>query len=486
MKDVRMIKNEIEIKPTHELVFEDKHFPFNFYMFENSSLYFQRHKSILFPKKEISILKEPYINLSEDDINTFLLFVNNKDIEIPLTQQNVLPLFYLGKQYEIPTLITHTNKYIQDFNLSLKYLIFFQNKSDFPLEEFIDQVSNDFLVYVHDRSHDLLKLNFNLLYQIIEKAKIKSFSQSEYIDFLFNCLDTYGRKASVLFQNIDFGSLQKKYFQRLLSYQTSDFDPNFINNEMLKSIYEKEIEIVNKENEIKMKEQQLDDRISQVEKLVNLYQQKIDEIEETNKQRDQEYKQKIDDLNNKLRFAKLYNERKFEYDEKKKNSFDGIIQYLTNQCGDNVHKKGIVEVKMPSMYSNRSAERAVDLNNASTFAQTNGQENSWLKYDFKNKKVHPTYYSIRTREDYYEKCYNPKTWVIEGSNTDIENDWTLLDSRDIDCFKEKSAVCTFKITTQLACDTSFRYLRMKLTGPDTGGAHYLSISALEYFGCLLE
>ena len=96
---------------------------------------------------------------------------------------------------------------------------------------------------------------------------------------------------------------------------------------MLKSIYEKEIEIVKRENEIQIKEQQLNDRMNQIESLINSFHQRIEKLEE--------YQKTIDDLNDKLRFAKIYQESIFQYDEIKKNPFDGIIQYLTKKCGFN-------------------------------------------------------------------------------------------------------------------------------------------------------
>lgn len=53
--------------------------------------------------------------------------------------------------------------------------------------------------------------------------------------------------------------------------------------------------------------------------------------------------------------------------------------------------------------------------------------NVWLKYGFIERKVHPTAHSIRNRN--LGDGNNLMNWVIEGSNTDQENDWTLLDTR---------------------------------------------------------
>ena len=113
----------------------------------------------------------------------------------------------------------------------------------------------------------------------------------------------------------------------------------------------------------------------------------------------------------------------FEYDGNIDHCFSGIIHHLTETCGGNVHDKGIVEV---------TASSASELDNLENY-----QQNSWLKYDFKEKKIHPTKYSIRSRH-----------WAIEGSNSGGDDD------NDITCLDDEYAEAVFVIQKKLS-DTEF-------------------------------
>ncbi|KAK8835970.1 hypothetical protein M9Y10_040167 [Tritrichomonas musculus] len=156
--------------------------------------------------------------------------------------------------------------------------------------------------------------------------------------------------------------------------------------------------------------------------------------------------------------------------------FNGIIRQLTNECGGNVSDKGIVNVTMSSTCWGNPRD-VVNLENTGLFGTCHEQD-SWIKYDFKNKKVSPVCYSIRS-VDYDKNWHHPKSWVVEGSNTD-SNDWKVLDSRT-DCMSlnNRSTVQCFAI--QQSSDF-YRFLRIRQTDKTWGGNYYLTMSTLEYFG----
>lgn len=110
--------------------------------------------------------------------------------------------------------------------------------------------------------------------------------------------------------------------------------------------------------------------------------------------------------------------------------------------------------------------------------------NAWLKYDFKDRKVHPTFYSIRTYSAGIGNSHL-RSWVIEGSNTNNDNDWKVLDSRNnMTCLNNTDAEVTLKITENLDENESFRFLRFHQTGQNYKNGFSLAISALEFFGSL--
>lgn len=125
----------------------------------------------------------------------------------------------------------------------------------------------------------------------------------------------------------------------------------------------------------------------------------------------------------------------------------------------------------------------VDLEDCHHYFASNGEQNSWFKYDFKDKKVRPICYSIRTHHISGKNNCHLQHWLIEGSNTDRDDDWKILDSRNnITALNDANRICKFEFKEKLESSQSFRYLRLRQTGVNTSGGHHLNISALEYFG----
>lgn len=73
---------------------------------------------------------------------------------------------------------------------------------------------------------------------------------------------------------------------------------------------------------------------------------------------------------------------------------------ITNIAGGNVHDKGFVDVSSSS-YANEDCHGkfACQLDELNYF-HSQEKPNSYLQYDFKERRVHPTHYAIRCRHDY--------------------------------------------------------------------------------------
>jgi hypothetical protein len=154
----------------------------------------------------------------------------------------------------------------------------------------------------------------------------------------------------------------------------------------------------------------------------------------------------------------------------------GIISYLTSQHGGNVCDRGIVNVSGSTIYGSRVAENAVDLLSISYFMSQN-QPNQWLCYDFNNRKVRPTHYSIRV----YPGSSDLRSWVFEGSMDG--STWTELDRRTNDQTTNSShQIGTFSISTNLEC----KFVRFRQTDVNAGRTHSLILYAMEIFGDLIE
>lgn len=171
------------------------------------------------------------------------------------------------------------------------------------------------------------------------------------------------------------------------------------------------------------------------------------------------------------------------FDGNNSSSFCGIIHNLTEDCGGNVDDRNVVAVTCSSLYHNGyKAKHAFDLDQENYFLSKN-QSGSWIKYDFKEKKIIPTHYSIRSGNSGY---YNnePRDWVIEGSNDD--SSWVELDTRNgITYLRGINVSLTFEIQQSQISDQGYRYIRLKETGKNYCNTYEMDFSALEFFGTLL-
>lgn len=191
---------------------------------------------------------------------------------------------------------------------------------------------------------------------------------------------------------------------------------------------------------------------------------------------------KCDEKNN-HRYKQNNNNIKIEYDGNSSNALNGIINHLTKEAGGNLNDKGIVIATSSSICGDSHLPKfAMDFDINSNYFHTNNEEHSWLQYDFKERKICPTHYSIRSRRS---ESHAPKNWIIEGSN-DAKN-WKTLDSRQgINGLHNGNTVLTFDIKSQPNNNESFQYLRIQQTSTNTSGYHYFLFSALEFFGTLIE
>lgn len=164
-------------------------------------------------------------------------------------------------------------------------------------------------------------------------------------------------------------------------------------------------------------------------------------------------------------------------------ALDGIISYLTRVSGGNVHDKGVVSVTASSVEGTRVPKNVADLL-ADTHFNSRDQPNGWICYEFKERHVTPTSYSIRS----YWNSNGPggchlKSWVLEGSK-DGES-WTVLDQRENNSeLNDKNVTRNFTISSNLG--ECFRFIRLRQTGKSHEGKNYIMISSFELFGSLFK
>ena len=169
--------------------------------------------------------------------------------------------------------------------------------------------------------------------------------------------------------------------------------------------------------------------------------------------------------------------KEFLYDSSK--PLSGVIAYLTEQFHGNVHDKGIVQVTSNSECdSGYEPKNVADLGTNACFV-SQIESNCWIRYDFKDRRVTPTSYSVRT----HSGPRFPKSWALEASNNG--KDWILLDRRDNNNdLNRKHVIRNFTISS--AVSDGFQFIQFRQTGKNHHGDDQLYLTSLEVFGILSE
>lgn len=163
---------------------------------------------------------------------------------------------------------------------------------------------------------------------------------------------------------------------------------------------------------------------------------------------------------------------------------NGVIKYLTDEAGGNVHDKGIVVVTASSEQERHNAKFLCDFDQLgrSSMWSPNGENGATVTFDFRNKKVKLTNYTFHT-PSYPTKDY-PRSWLVECSNDN--SSWVTLDERSNETVMNGCNVChTYKCMSPSS--EFYRYIRIRTNGPCWNmrcTRYFFDLSAVEFFGTL--
>ncbi|MBH8561647.1 hypothetical protein I8748_05545 [Nostoc sp. CENA67] len=160
---------------------------------------------------------------------------------------------------------------------------------------------------------------------------------------------------------------------------------------------------------------------------------------------------------------------------------NGIFYWLgtygTGSGWLNPYTAGLVGITGSSYYdgsaSNSDVSQLVNRVDGNGFASQN-IANSWLKIDLKQRKLKPSYYSIRARQ------FNAnliKNWKFQGSNDD--SNWTDLDSKT-----NQSVVASQWFSLSVTSSTFYRLFRILQMGVSSSSDNILTLGEIELYGTL--
>ena len=176
----------------------------------------------------------------------------------------------------------------------------------------------------------MLDLPISVLERVFDryfKDKKNDSNSSQIIEFLFQCLDKFGRDASILFSNINFGNQSIFVSNRLIKDYSNIFDFNMINSTLVKTttqltsevskLKEEYFQLIDEQHKSFSQLKQLFNDQQEELKRIKIEQKKNKELEEIrSKEKDELFEKEITKMKeqNKL-FEDMFKQMKIKQDE---------------------------------------------------------------------------------------------------------------------------------------------------------------------------
>lgn len=152
---------------------------------------------------------------------------------------------------------------------------------------------------------------------------------------------------------------------------------------------------------------------------------------------------------------------------------EGLIDYLNKKCDGNAHLKGLIFISSNGDKNNHCYD-LIDRQFTKNFYPKDSPD-SFVMFDFKEKKISVTHYSIGHRLNSLNKLLN---WELLGSN-DGKN-WNVLDERHIKPWNGTNNVSTYSTDNH----DFYRFVKLKLKGESSSNKYCMILASVEFFGKL--
>ena len=173
--------------------------------------------------------------------------------------------------------------------------------------------------------------------------------------------------------------------------------------------------------------------------------------------------------NSKEMICESKNDNVFNYI--KGHEFEGIFNYLNNKNNTLANFNGSINISSNGDERNHSFD--IINKNFNDYYYPHPNENSYIKFDFKDHKVSLNNYTLRSKNIFYNKLIN---WEIEGSNNDIN--WDKIDERHIKEWYTSDYIETYSVYNH----NFYQYIQIRLRGPSSNNDYLLALSNIELFG----
>jgi hypothetical protein len=110
------------------------------------------------------------------------------------------------------------------------------------------------------------------------------------------------------------------------------------------------------------------------------------------------------------------------------------------------------------------------------------ERDQWVAFDFRDRQVIPTHYSIRTHRSAGPGSWHPKSWVIEAAPASNPSGWFELDrQQNTEDLNGADWTRTYTVHTDIAVCR----IRLRQIGPTHGSNNHLNFTRFELFGELM-
>jgi len=325
----------------------------------------------------------------------------------------------------------------------------------------------------------------------------QTFSLSSLEQFLIGCMKHHGTGAKIILNNIKYQkpsdlSELNRFLQIMSIEDTNDIYDN--TNHALSS-FQREFSYMRDEI------QRISQKYEQTVNEMNTRQENLDKIIQELKSEIISAKATIGEQNNKIRENELTiakNLRDLQtkdatINEKVKqikvltgeggypfqsDLFSGIFDGLSKKLGRNLADSSDVDVTASSVQGSSYGPKNVLKNDWSTWESQN-LPNSWIQFDFKERKVSITSYSMNDGN-------RVKSWKVEGSTDEstfeiIDNkvDTTDFQNSNHGNFNDPSRHKNFPVQPN---NKYYRYIRITSTSKNWGNCDYFYLYRVEFFG----
>jgi hypothetical protein len=144
-----------------------------------------------------------------------------------------------------------------------------------------------------------------------------------------------------------------------------------------------------------------------------------------------------------------------------------------------VRRQGIVSITASSTEENQ-CHQVVDYG-WDSYWYSHDQPNSWIQFDFKDRRISVTNYTIKSDG---QGGYHLVEWSIEGSNDG--NTWIPVDARHTEDLCGDFVVKSYACESRKSAPQFFRFIRLIQTGKNSSNSDYLLLGNLEFFGDVME